>query len=65
MLVTEENRAGKHEHEYDPLGNLLETQQHNGEQIFQLVEAKRGSSGSQKSFLTQKQFFLSAPAVLA
>ncbi|EBM5748428.1 hypothetical protein D1298_14740 [Salmonella enterica] len=25
MLVTEENRAGKHEHEYDPLGNLLET----------------------------------------
>ncbi|ECE6155109.1 hypothetical protein DPK65_23620 [Salmonella enterica subsp. enterica] len=25
MLITEENRAGKHEHEYDPLGNLLET----------------------------------------
>ncbi|ECQ6562487.1 hypothetical protein FZU01_01275 [Salmonella enterica subsp. enterica] len=24
MLITEENRAGKHEHEYDPLGNLLE-----------------------------------------
>ncbi|EEA4939706.1 hypothetical protein DAV22_22645, partial [Salmonella enterica subsp. enterica serovar Enteritidis] len=25
LLVTEENRAGKHEHEYDPLGNLLTT----------------------------------------
>ncbi|EBZ5775221.1 hypothetical protein EC412_23765 [Salmonella enterica subsp. enterica serovar Redlands] len=25
LLITEENRAGKHEHEYDPLGNLLET----------------------------------------
>ncbi|HHX9844062.1 TPA: RHS repeat domain-containing protein [Salmonella enterica subsp. enterica] len=25
LLVTEENRAGKHGHEYDPLGNLLTT----------------------------------------
>ncbi|ELO81637.1 hypothetical protein SEEERB17_020811 [Salmonella enterica subsp. enterica serovar Enteritidis str. SARB17] len=25
LLITEENRGGKHEHEYDPLGNLLKT----------------------------------------
>ncbi|ECI6492900.1 hypothetical protein EIL18_24065, partial [Salmonella enterica subsp. enterica] len=33
MLVTEENRAGKHEHEYDPLGNLLTTTLPDGRRI--------------------------------
>ncbi|EPD0847961.1 RHS repeat-associated core domain-containing protein [Salmonella enterica] len=33
LLVTEENRAGKHEHEYDPLGNLLTTTLPDGRRI--------------------------------
>ncbi|EBX8630568.1 TPA: hypothetical protein H2A08_003403 [Salmonella enterica] len=33
MLVIEENRAGKHEHEYDPLGNLLTTTLPDGRRI--------------------------------
>ncbi|EDU9863419.1 hypothetical protein YN18_004666, partial [Salmonella enterica subsp. enterica] len=33
MLVTEENHAGRHEHEYDPLGNLLTTRLPDGRRI--------------------------------
>ncbi|ASG11551.1 hypothetical protein BVE79_23815 [Salmonella enterica] len=33
LLITEENRAGKHEHEYDPLGNLLKTRLPDGRSL--------------------------------